>query len=66
MGMPNLNLGWFLEANRARAQPVQALPKVPVSVVDQVLGVLQDDSSHQIFIGDLAFEQFSGTKPRGK
>jgi hypothetical protein len=55
------------EPNHAPARAVQAAPKVPISVVDQVLGVLQDDSSHQIFIGDLAFEQVSsGThQPKG-
>jgi hypothetical protein len=34
-----------------------------LDVVDQVLGVLQNESSRVVLIGDLAFEQASNTKP---
>jgi hypothetical protein len=36
------------------------------SVVDQVLDVVQNKSSQEVLIGDLAFEQLSSTKPRKK
>jgi hypothetical protein len=45
------------EANEELVRQVVAVPKATISVIDQVLGVLQDDTSHWVFIGDLAFEQ---------
>ena len=36
------------------------------SVLDQVLPVVQNKSSREVLIGDLAFEQLSSTKPRTK
>jgi hypothetical protein len=36
------------------------------SGVDQVLAVVQDESSQEVLIGDLAFEELSSTKPRRK
>jgi parallel beta-helix repeat protein len=36
------------------------------SVLDQVLSVVQNESSQEVLLGDLAFEQLSSTKPRRK
>ena len=36
------------------------------SGVDQVLAVVHDESSQEVLLGDLAFEQLSSTKPRRK
>ena len=39
---------------------------VPSATVDQAIGALPDESSPEASIGDLAFEQLSGTKSRAK
>jgi Bacterial Ig-like domain (group 3) len=46
--------------NTSAASPAVAMGP---SVVDQVLAVVQNQSSQEVLIGDLAFEQLSNTKP---
>ena len=54
------------DPNQGSVRRTPASQGTEISAVDQILGELQDDASHGVFIGDLALEQLSDAKPRAK
>jgi hypothetical protein len=62
----------LIESGNARLSTAMVIGKLTMSgngvanIVDRALAALQGENSHEMFFGDLAFEQVSGPRPKGK